>query len=48
MRKWKQSANSSDMRTETDNVFGNVDENKVWLGSGLDEVLDGDNRKNAQ
>ena len=45
IRKLEQSVNCSGMRVETDNDFGHVDENQVSLGSGLDEVLDSDNRK---
>ena len=33
------------MRAETDNDFRYIDENQSWLGSGLGEVFDSDNRK---
>ena len=39
------SGNSSGMCVETNNEFGNIEENKVLIGSGLEEVFHGDNRK---
>jgi len=43
--KWEQSRNDSGMCQETDEEFGHIVANQEWLGSGLDDVVDGDNRR---
>ena len=44
--KWELSGNGSGQRAEDDKEHGHVSTDQVWLGSGGNEFMDGDNRQN--